>query len=147
MKSNKSFFLLAILSIFVSFFFTACSKEDPQAKANRLATEAQAKEAEKTKTSEGLHALTAEEIIRARDSAIAYFGNAAWPVRHKDKTTGEFIDEAKPGVFDNCRPTDSNHNGKVSCTGRTPKYEGGFELITRYCGYNGQIIGCSDRDD
>lgn len=89
-----------------------------------------------------VYALNAEEKQRAVVNAQAYFRNAAWPVQDS-----EGKDVLKSGIFNNCRPTDSNANGKVSCSGKTPSYKGGYQDVTMYCGYNGKIDGCSDKDD
>ncbi len=53
-------------------------------------------------------------------------------------------------MLNNCRPSDSNFNGKVSCTGYVPNPLGApkpYRDETVYCGYNTTIIGCSDKDD
>ena len=94
-----------------------------------------------SKKEDSVYALSAEEKQRAGVNAQAYFRNAAWPVQEEGK------DVNKTGIFNNCRPTDSNANGKVSCSGKTPAYKGGYQDVTMYCGYNGKIDGCSDKDD
>jgi len=50
------------------------------------------------------------------------------------------------GVFLECRPSDSNFNGLVTCKGQVPQINGGFREITRYCGYTPDLVGCSDED-
>lgn len=95
-----------------------------------------------SKKEDSVYAMSAEEKQRAVVNAQAYFRNAAWPV-----IEAEGKDTLKPGIFNNCRPTDSNSNGKVSCSGKTPSYKGGYQDVTMYCGYNGKIDGCSDKDD
>ncbi len=50
----------------------------------------------------------------------------------------------------NCRPADSNFNGKTTCTGYVPNMVGSekpYTLDTIYCGYNTTILGCTDKDD
>lgn len=88
-----------------------------------------------------IYALDGEDKKHALVNAKAYFNNAAWPVLEEGK------DVLKIGIFNNCRPTDSNANGKVSCSGKTPAYKGGYQDVIMYCGYNGKIDGCSDKDD
>lgn len=52
----------------------------------------------------------------------------------------------KRGQVINCRPTDSNYNGLVSCTGFIPQQDGLFAEVKRYCGYKPEVVGCSDED-
>ena len=89
------------------FSMSGCSKSDPT----------------------GPYTLTAEEAMRAKASAENYFRQQIWPVKGE-----EGRDEMKSGIFVNCRPTDSNSNGRVSCQGKTPQYKGGWLDTTMYCG-------------
>jgi hypothetical protein len=52
----------------------------------------------------------------------------------------------KRGQVISCRPTDSNYNGLVSCTGFIPQQNGSFAEVKRYCGYKPEVVGCSDED-
>lgn len=83
---------------------------------------------------EKVHALTDTERPLAEANAKRFFEQAWAPAGGK---TGQFIA---------CRPSDSNHNGLVTCTGFVPLPEGGFAEKKRYCGYRPELVGCSDED-
>lgn len=60
------------------------------------------------------------------------------------------------GQFINCRPSDSNFNGMVSCTGMVPQPNGTptevaagavkYAELKMYCGYKPELVGCSNED-
>jgi hypothetical protein len=52
----------------------------------------------------------------------------------------------KRGQLISCRPSDSNANGLVTCTGFIPQAAGNFTEVTRYCGYRPELVGCSNED-
>lgn len=138
MKKHTGTFFSFMFALIISAFTLTLAAGCAEKTADQRAAELQKAEAQKTKTSDGLHALTSEEMIRAVANAKEYFANTAWPVNNVPSS----------GIYNNCRPTDSNHNGKVSCSGKTPGTEGkSWTNVTVYCGYNGQILGCSDKDD
>lgn len=86
------------------------------------------------------HALNAEERQLAQVNAEQYF-NKEFPVAKTDGTLGR-----ARGAFLECRPSDSNANGMVTCRGKVPADGGGFQDQTRYCGYRPELVGCSDVD-
>lgn len=83
------------------------------------------------------HALKDEERSLAKANAKEFF-ERPWPSNVGKTVQGQFID---------CRPTDSNANGLVTCTGYVGDIETG-RLVerTRYCGYRKELVGCSDKD-
>lgn len=93
----------------------------------------------KTQMTEAVHSLTAEERVMAEINAKQYF-EKEFPV-----VKGETITKIN-GAFLECRPSDSNFNGLVTCRGKVPQDNGGFKDITRYCGYTKTLVGCSDQD-
>lgn len=52
----------------------------------------------------------------------------------------------KRGQLINCRPSDSNFNGLVSCSGFVPKPDATFAETKMYCGYKPELVGCSNED-
>lgn len=89
----------------------------------------------------GVHPLNAEERTLAEMNAKQYF-NRTFPQMQPDGSLGE----AK-GMFLDCRPSDSNFNGMVTCHGMMPLAKGGYnDKATRYCGYRKELVGCSDED-
>lgn len=88
-----------------------------------------------------VHALTADERPLAEANAKAFF-NKAWPVPQAGTTNLDMVN----GVWTECRPTDSNKNGMVTCRGLVPQLNGAFKEVTRYCGYRKELLGCSDQD-
>lgn len=89
-----------------------------------------------------IHALTADERQLAETNAKQFF-NRSFP-NGKD-AAGE-LTTAK-GMWLDCRPSDSNSNGLVTCHGILPKMGGGFDdKAARYCGYRPELVGCSDED-
>lgn len=86
-----------------------------------------------------VHALTADERPRATANAKTYF-DKEFPVIIAG------VRGTERGVFLECRPSDSNFNGLVTCKGQVPQINGGFKEVTRYCGYTPELVGCSDED-
>ncbi len=122
---KKSIFIAAIAASLLA----ACGKQSIEEKV-------------KANITEGVHALTAEERQLAETNAKQFF-NRSFP-NGKDNA-GE-LTTAK-GMFLDCRPSDSNANGLVTCHGIMPKMTGGFDdKATRYCGYRVELVGCSDED-
>ena len=86
-----------------------------------------------------VHPLSDKERALADAGAKKYF-NHPWPTNDPAKKTVD-------GSFIACRPSDSNYNGFVSCTGYKPSVEtGALSEITMYCGYREDLVGCSDQD-
>jgi hypothetical protein len=86
-----------------------------------------------------VHALTADERPRAVANAKSYFEKEFPVIVNGQRGTDR-------GVFLECRPSDSNFNGLVTCKGQVPQLQGGFREVTRYCGYTPELVGCSDED-
>jgi hypothetical protein len=93
----------------------------------------------KQQMTEAQHALTADERILAETNAKQFFD------REFAVAKGEALTKVR-GAWLECRPADSNSNGLVTCRGKVPKDGGGFEDVTRYCGYTPTLVGCSDVD-
>lgn len=89
---------------------------------------------------ERVHSLTADERPLAQANAKAFF-EKEFPVQRVDGTLTK-----ERGQFLECRPSDSNFNGLVTCKGLIPLISGGFKEATRYCGYRPELVGCSDED-
>lgn len=53
----------------------------------------------------------------------------------------------KKGQVINCRPSDSNANGLVTCSGYVPNAAGTFDETKMYCGYRQERVGCNDTDN
>lgn len=81
-----------------------------------------------------VHPLSADERGRAETNAKRFF-EKQW--LNADNARGQ---------FNECRPSDSNYNGLVTCFGFIPKAGGGYQEIKRYCGYTPELTGCSDED-
>ena len=116
--------LLAVVIIGLSV--TACGSKSAEDKIVQQVTES-------------VHALTADERPLAQANAKAFF-EKEFPVQ-KDGSLGK-----ERGSFLECRPSDSNFNGLVTCKGLVPQVAGGFKEVTRYCGYRKELVGCSDED-
>lgn len=86
------------------------------------------------------HALTADERILAEINAKQFF-EKNFPQQKQD---GSMIEVR--GYFTECRPSDSNFNGLVTCQGKVPNINGGFQDVKRYCGYRKELVGCNDVD-
>lgn len=94
----------------------------------------------KQQITENIHALSADERLAATTNAKQFF-EKEWPQRRADGTLGR-----ERGFFNECRPSDSNANGLVTCFGKVPLIGGGFGDVKRYCGYRPELVGCSDED-
>lgn len=119
---KKLFISLAMLAALVG-----CGKESANEKIAK-------------QVSENIHALTADERPLAQTNAKAFF-EKEFPVQTRE---GSLTKER--GSFLECRPSDSNFNGLVTCKGLVPQLQGGFREVTRYCGYRKELVGCSDED-
>lgn len=125
---KKSLLFVSILAIALAQ--AGCSKPSVEDKVKENITS-------------GIHSLTADERQLAETNAKQFY-NRSFP-NGKDEKTGE-LTTAK-GMFLDCRPSDSNANGLVTCHGIMPKMNGGFDdKATRYCGYRPELVGCSDED-
>lgn len=126
---KKSLLFIIALAMSAAFTLSGCGKESIEQKVTSNITN-------------GVHALTAEERQLAETNAKQFY-NRAFP--NGNDAAGE-ITTAK-GMFLDCRPSDSNANGLVTCHGIMPKMKGGFDdKSTRYCGYRPELVGCSDED-
>lgn len=115
-----------IAALIAAMFLTACGKSAEEKIAKQV--------------TENVHALTADERPLAQTNAKAFF-EKEFPVQGKDGSLGK-----ERGSFLECRPSDSNFNGLVTCKGLVPQLNGGFKEVTRYCGYRKELVGCSDED-
>jgi len=122
---NKSNIILATL--LASLALSACGSKSAE---ERIAEQIKDKS----------HSLTADERPRAQANAKSYY-EKEFPVVYSNGTRGN-----ERGVFLECRPSDSNFNGMVTCKGQVPQINGGFKETTRYCGYTPTLVGCSDED-
>lgn len=91
-----------------------------------------------------VHALTAEERQLAQTNAKQFY-EKEWPVQRKNPD-GTIEINRERGFYLECRPSDSNSNGLVTCVGKVPQINGGFADVKRYCGYAPELVGCSDED-
>lgn len=126
---KKSLLFITALAMAAVFSLTGCGQKTVEQQVTANITD-------------GVHALTAEERQLAETNAKQFF-NRAFP--NGNDAAGE-LTTAK-GMFLDCRPSDSNANGLVTCHGILPKMKGGFDdKATRYCGYRKELVGCSDED-
>lgn len=121
---------LAVCALMLGVILSACSEQKT----------AQQKVSEAVAGSSSNYFLTGEESIMAEGNAKAFF-TKPWPTRKPDGNMTEV-----QGYASECRNSDSNANGLVTCTGQIPKIEGGYDRVTRYCGYRKGINGCNDKD-
>lgn len=120
MKSLSIKFLVVAAVLGLS----ACGKVDPSAKVD-------------ASMSNTLYPLTAEERQLAETNAKQFY-NKQWPAKGG---------ELKTGLWTECRPSDSNTNGLVTCFGFVPSQtKDTMDVVTRYCGYRPKMVGCSDVD-
>lgn len=119
--------ILATFLFIASFILAACDQKTTEQKIQQQITEK-------------VHALTADERLAAQTNAKQFF-EKEFPQRRADGTLGR-----ERGFFNECRPSDSNANGLVTCFGKVPTLAGGFEDVKRYCGYRPELVGCSDED-
>lgn len=126
---KKSLLIAALLAI-VSL--TGCGQQTAEEKI-------------KAQVEDKLHALTAEERQMAENNAKQYF-NRDFPQTQVDPQGNRVMGTGR-GMFLDCRPSDSNYNGLVTCHGVVPLVSGGFnDKAVRYCGYTPKLVGCSDED-
>lgn len=123
MKVSKLVVGLIISSVFA---LTACGSKTAEEKITE-------------QVQDSVHALTSEERPLAEINAKAYY-DKEFPVQKGDDLVNI------RGRFLECRPSDSNFNGMVTCKGLVPQTRGGFAEVTRYCGYRKELVGCSDVD-
>lgn len=120
MKTLKTLSLL-IAAVMATGALTACGeKQTAEDKTNAQVSK--------------VHALTDEERALAIGNAKSFFERPWAPAGGKN---GQFIA---------CRPSDSNFNGLVTCTGFIPQPDGTMPEVKRYCGYRADLVGCSDED-
>lgn len=130
MYKSHSRILLFAVALMAAVSMSACSKPSVEQRVTANITD-------------GVHALTSEERQLAETNAKQFY-NRDFP-NGKDEKSGE-LTKAK-GMFLDCRPSDSNANGLVTCHGIMPRMNGGFDdKSTRYCGYRKELVGCSDED-
>lgn len=84
-----------------------------------------------------VYALNDEERDLAIFNAKNYF-EQAWPLNEEGKS--------RKGKLIECRPTDSNRNGLVTCSGYVVTPENVLTMQVRYAGYRKDIVGTSDVD-
>jgi hypothetical protein len=125
----KKYIYLAAL---VVTMLAACGKQTAQDKINR-------------QIEDKVHALTADERALAETNAKQFF-NREFPQTQIGPDGAKVMGTAR-GMFLDCRPSDTNYNGLVTCHGVMPVVGGGFnDKATRYCGYTVKLVGCSDED-
>lgn len=110
-----------VVTVFLAFILAACGSKSTEEKI-------------KEQVNEKMHALTDTERPLADANAKKFFEHP-W-----------ITAEGQIGQFISCRPSDSNANGLVTCTGFIPQAKGGFAEVKRYCGYRPELVGCSDED-
>lgn len=120
-------FITVCLSFLLAFALSACGEKTTEQKIQQQITEK-------------VHALTADERLAAQTNAKQFF-EKEYPQRRADGSIGR-----ERGFFNECRPSDSNANGLVTCFGKVPTIGGGYEDVKRYCGYRPELVGCSDED-
>lgn len=85
---------------------------------------------------QNVYPLNEKERALADANAKKYF-EKPWPVQDA---------EPKQGTFINCRPSDSNKNGLVSCNGYVVNTRGQLVEKTVYAGYRPELVGVSNED-
>ena len=115
-----------VVAVAVVFSFAACAPKTGEEKIKEQMVDA-------------VHSLSADERVLAEINAKQYF-EKEFPVANGDNI------KRVNGAFLECRPSDSNFDGLVTCRGKVPKDGGGFTDVTRYCGYTKTLVGCSDQD-
>lgn len=118
--------MTTLLILVATAALAACGKQTSEQKITR-------------QIEDNVHALTPDERTLAQTNAKAYY-EKEFPVERNGKLDRE------RGAFLECRPSDSNFNGLVTCKGMVPQPAGGFKEVTRYCGYMPKLVGCSDED-
>ena len=112
-----------LVAVLISSLVVACSP--PKTAEEKI----------KQKTEESVYSLTADDRQRASINARAYF-EKEWVIANNQR-----------GMLNECRPSDGNFNGMVTCSGFVPSQKGGFSEQKRFCGYTVKLVGCSDKDD
>lgn len=110
-----------IALIIAATLVTACGQKTAEQKINE-------------QVKENVHALTPDERQRAEINAKKFY-EREWTTARNER-----------GMLNECRPSDSNFNGLVTCNGMVPQPQGGFKEVKRYCGYTPDLVGCSDED-
>lgn len=110
--------LLCVLAVLA---LSACSQKSAEQKVAEQVKEKQ-------------HALTAEERSRAEINAKNFYNK---PCIEASGANGQ---------FNECKPSDSNFNGLVTCSGMVPQASGTYKEVVRYCGYTPELVGCSSED-
>ena len=118
--------------VLAGYFVTACA--EPKSVEQKI-EDSQAK----------VYNLTPDERNMAKTNAKAYFEQP------RIEASG------KTGTMTECKPSDSNTNGLVSCFGMVPKPDKinsdgtvvpqGYVEEKRYCGYRPEKIGCQRSED
>ncbi|MGX0136327.1 hypothetical protein [Cupriavidus metallidurans] len=120
---KKSVFArIAAVALMAIAVLSGCKEQTPEEKI-------------KAQTQDKVHALTADERQRAQINGKQFF--------EKEWKTPAGLER---GALNECRPSDSNYNGLVTCTGMVPQITGGYKEVKRYCGYTPELVGCSDED-
>lgn len=123
MRKHFNLFAIALIG-FSTLFVTGCESRSAEDKV-------------KASVEETKYSLKAEERLLAETNAKQFF-NKDFPA---------FGGAMKKGVFIDCRPTDSNFNGLVTCNGFLPSQKNELmETTVRYCGYQPKIVGCTNED-
>ena len=100
------------------------------------APEKSAEEKIATAVKDKQYPLTADERKMAKTNAATYF-EQQW-----------LAGDNRRGQVTNCRPSDSNANGYVSCYGIIPA-DGptGYKAETRmFCAYRPELVGCTEKE-
>lgn len=120
---KRSSMLVAVLLASGCFSMVGCS--EPKTAAEKVTAA----------VSDGTYPLNADERLMAEANAKSFF-NKEYPIY-----------EGSPrGMFVECKPSDSNSNGTVTCSGKVPEANGTYKDTTRYCGYRKDLVGCSPED-
>lgn len=118
--------ITALIIVSGAFVLSACQKKPEATPEQKVQQQLKS-----------IHPLTDQERNLATANAKEYF-ERDWPTNEGKKLRGTLI---------SCRPSDSNSNGLVTCTGYVGHIdEGRLVERTQYCGYRPELVGCSDRD-
>lgn len=120
---KRSSILVAVLLASGCFSMVGCS--EPKTAAEKVTAA----------VTDSTYPLNADERMMAEANAKGFF-NKEYPI----------YDGNPRGMFISCRPSDSNFNGLVTCTGQVPQANGTYKETTRYCGYRKDLVGCTDED-
>jgi hypothetical protein len=120
-------FALLMSTLGLTFFLSACDNQ----------TSPKTVEQKVQQQIESVHPLSDTERSLGNANAKAFF-ERSWPNDAGKSVTGQLIA---------CRPSDSNANGLVTCTGYKGNLKDGSLMeIKMYCGYLPSLVGCSDQD-